>query len=151
MTKIYLMIIVCFILFNTSIKQAFASIEIGRRISINAVEEINKGKTTKNDISNLFGRPSYIRSRKKYNEVIWIYEYTIEHATSTAWIPIVNFFTAPSIARCEILVIIFNKNIVENYKYRRFKFTLKYGNNHIIGHAEIHGKENIRIYINNLH
>jgi len=77
--------------------------------------KIVQGKTTKAEISQIFGDPIKTSFTDSGNE-IWEYDYNKTHAKAQNYIPLVSAFTHGSTGQKKTLTIFFDKNgIVKNY------------------------------------
>ncbi len=114
----YILIIILFVLTGCA--------AVGKPISQNSVNEIKKGATTKQEIIEYFGQPD-MTSFDTNNRLI--FSYYASKISNSAWnfIPVVSIFHSEMKQKMQWLVIVFNKDIVEEYSFSNSDKPIKYG------------------------
>jgi len=99
----------------------------GKPIKKSAVEEMQKGVTTKEEVIEKFGQPdtTYFDANNRL-----VYSYHAVKVNNTAWnfIPVVNLIHSEMKMKTQMLVIVFSKEgIVEEYSFIDSDKPMKYG------------------------
>lgn len=99
----------------------------GKEIPATSVEQMQKGKTTKEEVLKMFGQPdnTYFDKEGKL-----IYSYFSSKMRSSAWnfIPIVNLVHSETQMKTQMLTILFAKDgTVEEYSFTNSDKPTKYG------------------------
>jgi len=99
---------------------------VGKPIQQSSVNEIKKGITTKQEILDHFGQPDAI-SFDMNNRLT--FSYYAAKTSSTVWnfIPVVNLVHGKMKQKAQWLVIVFNKDVVEEYSFINSEKPITYG------------------------
>ncbi len=99
----------------------------GKPIEKSAVEEMQKGVTTKEEVIKKFGQPDGTYFDKD-NRLIYYYHASKVNSSAWNFIPIVNLVHSEIKMKMQMLVIVFSKEgVVEEYSFTDSDKPMKYG------------------------
>jgi outer membrane protein assembly factor BamE (lipoprotein component of BamABCDE complex) len=100
---------------------------VGTEIKQANIDKLQKGKTTKEEVTKVFGQPDVTYFDKDGN---LIYAYTASKVKNTAWnfIPVVNIVHSEMAMKNQMLSLTFSKDgILQDYSFVNSDKAMKYG------------------------
>ncbi|MDP2906171.1 MAG: outer membrane protein assembly factor BamE [Candidatus Omnitrophota bacterium] len=99
----------------------------GKPIDKSAVEQMQKGTTTKEEVIKKFGQPDGTNFDKE-NRLIYYYNASKVNPSAMNFIPILNLVHSEMKMQIQMLVVVFSKEgIVEEYSFTDTDKPMKYG------------------------